>query len=136
MPIVLEGPDTLGTSLYLEGDTLICFTADEWNAIQYGLIGWTAMSQLATIRLDIIEQQDSLITKYIDQSITCDSIIQQEQFKSDELTFGLRRSNARLAVSESKLAKIEKRRNTWRVVALMSITFNLIGIALGAALIK
>jgi hypothetical protein len=94
------------------------------------------MSQLATIRLDIIEQQDSLITKYIDQSITCDSIIQQEQFKSDELTFGLRRSNARLAVSESKLAKIEKRRNTWRVVALMSITFNLIGIALGAALIK
>lgn len=136
MPTALEGPDTLGTSLSLEGDTLICFTADEWNAIQYGLIGWTATSQLATIRLNIIEQQDTIITKYIQNSITCDSIIEQERFKSDELLFGLRRSNARLAVSESKLAKTEKRRNTWRVVAVMSIAFNLIGIALGAALIK
>lgn len=94
------------------------------------------MSQLATIRLNIIEQQDTIITKYIQNSITCDSIIEQERFKSDELLFGLRRSNARLAVSESKLAKTEKRRNTWRVVAVMSIAFNLIGIALGAALIK
>jgi hypothetical protein len=91
---------------------------------------------MATIRMNVILHQDSLIQAQVEQRAKCDSVIEQERFKADELTFGLRRSNARLAVSESKLAKTEKRRNTWRLVAVMSIAFNLIGIALGAALIK
>ena len=127
LPIVSEEPDTATTTLSLDGDTLaktdslICFTPNEWAAIQYGLIAWTAMSHLAGIRLGIIIQQDSLVNECIERMELQKQMVKEERNKVRDLTDGLSSANAKLTLCSDDLTKEERRKRNWRTVALIGI---------------
>lgn len=117
------GLDTVGTTPGTD-TSLVCLTADEWNAVMYICVSWEALSRLSAYRMKEINQQDALISRLKEKAEIADSIVAEEREKTALVERGLQRANKKVADCEESRSSAIKRSSRRGNALIVSLSFN------------